>query len=767
MRKSFLVLLTTAACSASPAATTRPIEALPANDAGASVADARATDSLPTCAPAPPILDKPGDATCPVAMPGAKDSFDEALAAAGLDRCTLQYTAKDWSVYPSSLARDAYRLPWFDEIHDYPARVPAFGRLLADGLDERATSPLPVTGALQVAAFAFGSKAAPCAPLFDVDAEQPLARAVAKVARDAGGDADDAALEADAADVPRPLQEALAQVVLAAGEAHAAWNDFARDFSPADMMALGKMHAMFLRSIKGPPAITDPKIQTLLSRRFDAGILVEKAAVLALRIERARLGRFVGARGFSFEQETPLGRVVVRDGADHVHEQGSHVLLLVDAGGDDRYLYPAGAVDAVQSKLHHVGLAIDLGGRDEYGYTPVPDPADGKRLPSDGSRRLEPSGPVAEDDGPVSLSETLRQGAARLGFGMLFDFGADGDRYRSLRLSQGYAAAGVGVLFDEGGDDVYEGEAGVQGASHLGVGLLLDAAGNDEYRAFSQTQGFGGVRSVGILYDAQGDDRYVADNGDPADGGDPLYWTPQRPGKGNNSFAQGSAWGRRSPSSDNVDMSGGLGVLRDRKGNDTYVSSVQTQGSGYWFGTGVLADGEGDDSYDARYYVQGAGAHFAMALFFEGGGNDRYNQTLTPTATSIGVGHDYTVAWHLDLGGNDVYRAPVLSLGSGNANGVGILVNVGGDDVYRAAAEPSIGAASFSAEWHEACAPCHAVATTGIFLDVGGNDTYEVASSTLSRGNGKAWENRRSPSDYGVVEHSAGVDRDDGTVTLP
>ena len=74
----------------------------------------------------------------------------------------------------------------------------------------------------------------------------------------------------------------------------------------------------------------------------------------------------------------------------------------------------------------------------------------------------------------------------------------------------------------------------------------------------------------------------------------------------------------------------------DRRGADVYTSSVQTQGSGYWFGTGLLADGEGNDQYDARYYMQGAGAHFAMAIFLESSGDDRYNQNYTPTATSIG-----------------------------------------------------------------------------------------------------------------------------------
>jgi hypothetical protein len=441
--------------------------------------------------------------------------------------------------------------------------------------------------------------------------------------------------------------------------------------------------------------------------------------------------------------------------------------LMLDTGGDDTYLFPAGAVDAAADgeREHHVGLAIDLGGRDAYRYEEVPHELDGALLPSDEGGRLDATGPRESEYGPVSLSQTLRQGAARLGYGMLFDLGSEADTYRSLRFSQGYGEAGIGVLYDAGGDDRYDGEAAMQGAAYFGAGLLIDRGGNDEYRAFSMVQGFAGVRAVGILHDDDGADRYLVDNGDPADGGDPLYWSIQIPGRGNNSFAQGASWGRRAD--DGVFMSGGLGVLRDRQGDDVYVASVQGQASGYWFGTGILADGAGSDHYDARYYMQGAGAHFAMALFLEDGGDDLYNSTFAPRATSIGVGHDYTVAWHVDGGGNDRYRAPGLSLGSGNANGIGVLINVGGDDAYVAAGEPSIGAASFSQEWYDACEPCRDVATTGIFVDVGGHDTYEVPSSTVVRGDEALWVNERSPVEWSVIEHSVGIDRETGGVAFP
>ena len=218
---------------------------------------------------------------------------------------------------------------------------------------------------------------------------------------------------------------------------------------------------------------------------------------------------------------------------------------------------------------------------------------------------------------------------------MLFDLGQDADDYRSLRLSQGFGAAGVGVLFDAGGDDRYEAESASQGAGYFGVGLLLDAGGNDVYRVYSQAQGFGAPRGVGLLYDRAGNDQFLSDNGDPADGGDPLYWTIQIPGKANNSFTQGAAWGVRD--NDNP-MSGGLGVLRDRDGDDVYVSSVQAQASGYWFGTGILADAAGNDRYDGRYYVQSAGAHFGLSLFVDDQGDDRDHQQLREISVDRGEG---------------------------------------------------------------------------------------------------------------------------------
>lgn len=705
---------------------------------------------------------------CPVEQPPAPDRLDETLALVGLDRCRLGYTPADWSLFPVVVRRDPYRLPWFDAAHDHAVQAPPRARAWVKGLDQALASAAPVTQGLLVVADELGLVVSPCLLPPQVPEHEPLARAVAALVVAWGGEPDLAALEADAADVPLDLQRELAAVLFAVGEAQADW--LALEEGAGDHAGdLAKVVGLLLRSSRGTARITDSDVAELLAHRFDQRALLEGALRLAYAVERAGLARFAGVKGFSFDQATPLGRVRLGDGEDHLYQEdaGGATLFLVDTGGDDRYLIPVGAVDArLGGGQAHVSVAIDCAGRDLYGYAEVPDPRDGSRLPSDGAGRAKPAPTPAEGDGPVSLSETPRQGAARMGYGLLFELGDDDDEYRSLRMSQGFGAAGVGVLYDEGGGDLYQGEAAVQGAGVFGVGLLIDGEGNDTYRTYTFSQGFAFVRAAGLLLDGAGDDSYEAESGDPAAGGDPLYFNPQLPGQANTSFAQGAGFGRRAPGGqDLVYMSGGIGMLRDRSGSDRYRADVFAQGTGYWFGSGVLADGAGDDEYDGRWYVQAAAAHFALALLLDDAGADRYNSTSAPAATSIGVGHDYSVAWHIDGAGDDVYHAPGLSLGAGYTNGLGVFVNLGGDDLYRSASEPTLGCAALGdgesqpARW--------GVPTVGIFVEVGGEDTYDV-TSPVARGNGLSWiDVGHSEPDAGASEHGGGIDRAEGEVVLP
>jgi hypothetical protein len=763
MRHALTCVVLLAGCSsAPPTADLRP-------DAGSDQAREARADTTPTpyCAPALPDAGPPSDG-CPVAQPPQQDLLDEALAKVKLDRCQAVFSAADKAFLPASLWRDPYRLPFFDPVHDAALNAPPFARQVVQALDAAARTERPVTAALMVAAHYAGCGGEVCLPSPAPHTSDPLARAVSRLIAGAGGVPDDAALIKEAAGVPVELQRALAPVIDAVAAAAKARDEALRDAdlgktatSPGVSLATLYTYAASLtvRSKTGKTlAPTDKWVQNLLqggASGFRYEVVYRAAIRLAAAVEGAGLRRFAGVQA-AFNAATPIGRILIRGPANDTYDPsdpqiGPSLALLLDTGGDDVYRVPAGATSGADNP---VSVLVDLGGRDQYGYATVPSPDDGSRLVSDADGRAPASG----GSGPVSVSETSRQGAGRLGIGLLFDLGVEDDRYTSLRMSQGFGALGVGVLYDAGGNDLYRAENASQGSGVFGIGLLLDGGGDDVYRSYTQSQGFAYAKAVGLLFDGDGADEYLCDVGDPDQGGDPLYLTPQLPGKGNSSFCQGAGFGRRADASDQIYMSGGLGVLRDRAGNDRYTASVFAQATGYWFGTGILADGGGDDLYDGLWYVQGSDAHFALAVFWDQTGDDRYNSRVVPKSTSIGVGHDFSVAWHLDLGGNDSYRAPNLSLGSGNDNGIGVLVNLGGDDSYEASGV-TLGAAPLDPV--NVGGPRASVITLGVFIDAGGNDTYRVNDTLVDR-QSSSWT--YTPASTGTRQLGVGLDGSGGVV---
>jgi hypothetical protein len=294
---------------------------------------------------------------------------------------------------------------------------------------------------------------------------------------------------------------------------------------------------------------------------------------------------------------------------------------------------------------------------------------------------------------------------------------------------------------------------------------LIDRAGKDAYRAYSSAQGFGFTRGFGALVDLEGDDTYATNPGDPKmPGGDPIYPNGQLPGKANTSMAQGCGRGIRPDTPEpGFQLPGGIGFLRDAKGNDHYATGVFGQASGFAMGIGVLADGAGDDVYEGLWYVQGANAHTSLSLFVDSSGNDQYDPTFAIAATSIGVGHDFSAAIHLDLGGDDTYRAPGLGLGAGNANGFGMLVNVGGNDVFAGPGPFMLGAAN--ATEIMTTLGRKAIPTIGLFVKAGGTATYQVGAPTTATA-GATWTTTPNRAD-GANEIATGVDRPSGTASLP
>jgi hypothetical protein len=651
---------------------------------------------------------------------------DRGLAGVGRDRCTAAFSDELISLFGDAVAHDRFRLSFTDRIRgNWPAAV-SLADSIASELDADLDAASPAGRAIEHAAALADLRLPPASTA--ADGELTVALTAALVA--AGATPDAAEVATQVATVDAALAPDLARLFRAVAEALSLR---ARAIAPLGADALAYLDTgagyLFAQHFTAPE-VRRADVQGALLGDVELALLATAARDLADAANA--LGAHAGAAArLSFA--TPAGRIEVRGGtaADTYDDAAFHeTLLLADLGGDDVYRFPAGAN---ASLANGVALVVDVAGADLYGYDEVPiasdvGPAGSARLPSDADGR-DPA--VAGGSGPATRSRTARQGAGRLGVGMLLDLGTESDTYRSLRFSQGYASLGVGVLYDAGGDDTYTAEAASQGAAVGGLGLLIDRSGSDHYTAYAYAQGFGYVRGVGALADGAGDDAYLAVPDDV------LYFSPQDPGGSNSSFSQGAGFGRRDDRTDGVPMSGGLGVLRDRAGDDTYDAAIFAQATGYWFGTGMLLDGAGADRYDARWYVQAGTAHFAAAVLIDDGvGDDLYGTSSRRLNMALGAGHDFSLAWLVDRGGSDTYVAPNLALGGGNAAGAGFFVDVAGDDHYTAASDLTLGNASVETVGDTLRGRAE---TLGVFLEGGGADVYARPSVTVTPADGTTW----------------------------
>ncbi|MDF1561893.1 MAG: hypothetical protein P1V51_02545 [Deltaproteobacteria bacterium] len=682
---------------------------------------------------------------CPVDT--AAPLLEQALALAGLDLSTFGFDELDLAssgYWSGGWLDDPFLLSWFLALREAPARAGCFAGELVRPLDHHLAGRHPVSAAIRQAA-----------GLLD----RPVPAGLPVDGRVAGGDPIEA-LEAICAlagepcwfpgegELPPDLGEALAPILWAMADGIAA------RLSLDETSARGPQwwfenggHINLIGFVGESPDSTDADDRAYLLGETGRAELYLAAARIAHAVESADWTPFRDRPGVAYQLRTPFGWVRISGGEADVHPpQDEPTLLQLDLGGDDEYL---GEVGANRSGDNPVALAIDLGGADTYHYEVRATPHDQPRLPP-----ADEHGRYRADDpniGPVSRSELSRQGAGRNGIGMLFDLGPEGDTYASLRASQGYAHQGVGVLYDAGGSDTYVGEVGVQGSAQFGIGLSIDAGEGDDLRhAFAFAQGYGYSAGAGLLVDGGGNDDYRCDHGDPNQGGLPLYYSAQLGSNGNSSFCQGAGFGRRGDANRTF-WSGGLGVLRDLGGDDTYEASVFAQGTGYWQGTGLLADADGADVYDAYWYVQGAAAHYAIGILTDGGtGDDLFDATRRTRNMSLGSGHDYSVGVLLSEGGADEYNIGTLAVGSSNCNGVGLFVDNAGDDRYLAFSDYSSGMGNVSSE---CLADRPDAVSIGVMIDAGGSDTYDYPASTFpTPSEGGTWGHARNdlPSEYGA-----------------
>jgi hypothetical protein len=352
--------------------------------------------------------------------------------------------------------------------------------------------------------------------------------------------------------------------------------------------------------------------------------------------------------------ETPYGRVLI--GSSKQDNYSGDYLLILDIGGDDRYSFSMTKAEAAARPLR---VIIDLSGNDEYSGS----------------------------------SYTL--GAGIFGGGLLIDCSGD-DSYKAGSFSLGAGLFGVGAVYDGSGNDTYNAGTFAEGAGAFGVGLLADASGNDAYTVHAYGQAFGGTRGAGLLSDQSGNDVYSAVS---------PFVDVLRYDEHYVSFTQGAALGHRPIAG------GGVGVLCDTKGNDTYTADIYGQGSAYWFGYAALIDEAGEDRYQAYQYAQGAGIHFAHGILLDRKGDDVY----VSHGVSQGCGHDVGVGVLVDETGDDSYVAESLSLGGGNANAISICVDVAGNDAYIARNMSNcMGYSDFRRSY----------GLIGIFADGAGTDVY-------------------------------------------
>ncbi len=417
----------------------------------------------------------------------------------------------------------------------------------------------------------------------------------------------------------------------------------------------------------------EPQTVDLLER-IDRRQLLRAAQELASLADPKYLEQLAKIRGHRLVK-TPDGSIMIGDRGHNEYrlDELAGVYAIVDTGGDDVY------IEGTTTAERPVLVILDLAGNDVY--------------------RGEKAG---------------IQGGAIMGASLLVDRSGN-DTYTGGDVAQGSALAGAGLLIDESGQDTYHGDRRVQGQAIAGCGILIDRKGDDRYRAALLAQGVGGPLGFGILVDLEGTDHYFA-------GG--KYTDPYDDTPGYAGWSQGVGVGIRGVAE------GGIGVLLDGKGNDTYEADYFSYGGGYWYGAGFARDFDGDDlrwgatreNFDGspriepRYLRWGIayGCHYAAGFVFDDRGNDLYHGDWA----AIAYGWDFALAALLDFSGNDRYISTGSGVAEAHNDAVAILYDCGGDDTYSG---KGLGLAEARSKYHASEKFCSSFA---MLLDESGDDTY-------------------------------------------
>lgn len=661
----------------------------------------------------------PANCRCAAAVASgpADAALENALTQLGLSQCDVVFEDASYAGLTGVLG-----LP--GESAEVVARVraplSAPGRFDLDA--ERLDAATNVAEGLAAAAAINGLSLTPVVRNFTYAGTQGvLAQAIAELVTAAGDTPNLTALDAAVSGVPAAVQAAAAPLVSAVAVQVTA--------RAALLAGLSSPQALFDDApfvLLPATTQTPPDAQALGEGVQFANDLVESADFVGQIPDVANSLGALGSQTFSTVSiPTSAGRVVIADSGNHTHDLATHgdeIAVLIDLGGDDTYTVPAGANASVSNG---VSVLLDLGGADTYGYDIVVDPNDGSLLPSDADGRIAPTLPLNQANGPVSASNTARQGAGRLGIGILVDLGSGTDSFDSLRMSQGAAVFGVGVLWDEGAAN-FRAEALAHGAAIAGVGAIFGGSGITTYTAWHAAQGFSALGGVGVAHDrGSSADVWTAD---PGSAGTVLYLSAADRGVSNRSLAQGAAFGEIGS------FAGGVGLLRDQDGDDTYSAGTYAQGYAHGTAVAALLDGAGDDVFEARALCQGVGEWRGGGVLREAGGADTYNTLSTQRLVSHGVGQ--TLGWgiFLELGGDDDLTVLPSGGGVGLDGGFGLLIDAAGSDSHRSTSNATWGVAQINAVSGD---PGFAAQTIGIFVDTGAmTDLYARPNLTGITDNG-------------------------------
>lgn len=504
-----------------------------------------------------------------------------------------------------------------------------------------------------------------------------------------------AGLAAKIKPIPADIQE-LAAFLLEVSLTSMDWHKKAFQNKKGSVKQVQKILGKYTNYIAGIGDAIDPELMAFADS-VDMKYLASGAVDLAVAVEdaKARLLERKNTEKFRFQVSTPLGKIILNGAGESNNIQGP-VLLALDLGGDDTWVSSSGS-----SYSRSVNMVIDVAGNDHW--------LAGKDLKTSSMDNYEKR---------TDVSIPPDQGSGYFGYSFVLDM--DGrDIYRARSFSQGSGVFGFGVIWDLKGDDTFDCYSFCQASSLFGGGFLLDSDGKDSYSGFRSLQAFAATNGSSLLMDlGKGSDSFLAYTS-------PLDFPSLIDPKVNSSFAQGTSLGKRSDIIDGYSWAGGVAVLIDDGGDNTFKAGFFAQGFAYWYGLAMLLTSEGNDQYLSDKYSAGSATHYGIGILYDKGGNDTYRVSQE---LGLGVGHDFSYGVLIDLKGNDKYTAANLSLGCGSANGMGFFWDNEGDDTYTVSAKQFMGCAIDRVGRHSLRNRNH---TLGVFVDADGKDQVDSPHDKL------------------------------------